>query len=341
MKEQLSWANHLRAFAAISVIVLHIAAPILYQYGKVSTNIWWFGNVVDGTVRYCVPIFLMLSGTLILSNPIEIKSFFVKRVSKIIGPFIFWSLIYLIFNLSLKFFQGEKLFAWDKLRFILSSIKNGAACHFWFIYMLLGLYLIFPIISRWITNCSQNEIRFYLIIWFATLFLGFPILKKYFPDFNLIYFSGYLGYPILGYYLSKVEAKVPKVIYWILFLVGSALTIFGSYYLTLKSGVFQENLYAYLTPNVAISSIGVFMLFKGISISNKVLNGISNSINNLSFGIYLVHILVLDSLAIFGIQWSFVNPVFGLVFTLLVCLILSYVIIFLLRKVPLLKNFIG
>ncbi|OWP82967.1 hypothetical protein BWK59_13040 [Flavobacterium davisii] len=69
--ENLSWITSLRVLATFSVIFLHSASAILYLYGTISAFDWWIGNIYDSIVRFCVPIFLMISGTLILSKDYE------------------------------------------------------------------------------------------------------------------------------------------------------------------------------------------------------------------------------------------------------------------------------
>ncbi|POR16914.1 hypothetical protein BWK58_15200, partial [Flavobacterium columnare] len=93
--ENLYWITSLRVLATFSVIFLHTSAEILYQYGKTSNANWWIGNIYDSSVRFCVPIFLMISGALILSKDYKnITEYLKKRVLRIIFPFLFWSIVY-------------------------------------------------------------------------------------------------------------------------------------------------------------------------------------------------------------------------------------------------------
>jgi len=70
---------------------------------------------------------------------------------------------------------------------------------------LLGLYLFFPIIGKWISKSNKHEIKYFLGIWLLTIFAHLPFVKKLMPNIEISYFSGYIGFPILGYYLSKIS----------------------------------------------------------------------------------------------------------------------------------------
>lgn len=78
MKDKLFWLDNIRAVSTIAVVILHVAAPILYKYGEITEENWNIGNFYDGMVRFCVPVFFMLSGALLLSKDYEL-SYFLKK----------------------------------------------------------------------------------------------------------------------------------------------------------------------------------------------------------------------------------------------------------------------
>lgn len=336
------WADNLRAIATIAVIFVHVSAPILYQYGNISNFKWWSGNVIDGISRFCVPIFLMLTGALLLPRKIEIKHFFKKRLTRILLPFLFWSVLYIIYSLLSKWLSGDNLSYRDICLYIFHKFKSGASFHLWYIYMIIGIYLILPIISKWILVSSKNEIWYYVVIWIVTMIVGFPFIKKIIPNVDLIYFTGYLGYPILGYLLS-FTSKNKKIISFafLLFLIGIMTTIFGTYLLSYSDGSFNKMFYSYLSPNVLLSSIGVFLLFRHLKIKNKLIINILQSISKYNYGIYLGHILVLKLLSEIGISWNFINPIVGIILTAVLCLSFTLFIVFLVSKIPFGKYFSG
>ena len=228
--ENLDWINSLRVLATFSVIVLHVAADILYQYGSISNSDWWTGNIFDSSVRFCVPIFLMISGTLIFSKTYESTGEYLrKRVLRILFPFLFWSIIYIAVGLLVKFNSGEYLSFKEALKYVFVKLRDGASFHLWYIYMIIGLYLFFPIICKWLQNSNKNGIKYFLGIWLLTVFIHLPFVKELIPNIDISNFSGYIGFPVLGYYLNKISLNFDKkkVIYVLLVLTGILITTFG------------------------------------------------------------------------------------------------------------------
>ncbi|WP_309642374.1 acyltransferase family protein [Flavobacterium sp.] len=329
------WADHLRAFATFSVILIHVAAPGIYQYGKVSNYDWCVSNVFDGFSRFCVPIFLMLTGALLLPKADRLTDFLKKRFSRILFPFLFWSCIYILYDLISIGYRGENWNVSEKSSFVLKQFQYGASYHLWYVYLLIGIYLFLPIISQWIRNSTQNEIAYYILLWLVVIALNLPLINKFKPNVNLTYFSGFLGYPILGYWLNiKFTNRKIKWAALALFLIGIAITISGTYWMTANKNHFFSGFYSYLSPNVILTSIGVFLIFKHSSFSNKWIAILSTSISKYSYGIYLSHVFVLMVLSKLGISGLFINPILGIPLTTVLCLMISLLITYSINKIP-------
>lgn len=329
------WADDLRAFATISVILVHVSAPLLFEYGTISNLDWWTGNIVDSTFRFCVPIFLMLTGALILPKTYKLGDFFKKRISRILLPFIFWSFIYILYNLILKWQNGDHLNAVELSKYIFTQLQNGASFHLWYVYMIIGIYLFIPIISKWIVNSTKNEITYFIVIWAIVILINLPFLVRFKPNINLSYFSGFLGYPILGYLLTiKFTGKKIKWLSLLLFLIGTLITIFGTYLLTKNNGKFNGGFYSFLSPNIIIASIGVFLFFRDSNFKYVWIRNLTEFISKYSYGIYLAHIFVLILLSNFGITRSFINPIIGIPLTTILCLTISTIITYTINKIP-------
>jgi surface polysaccharide O-acyltransferase-like enzyme len=332
IKNKVFWADDLRAFATIAVILLHVSAPVVFRYGVVSNRDWWIANVIDSSVRFCVPVFLMLTGALILPRTYELADFLKKRMSRIVLPFVFWSLIYILYNLTTKRL-GANLDAFGLSKYILTQFKNGASYHLWYIYMICGIYLFIPVISKWIVNSTKNEISYYIIIWFIVILINLPFLIGIKPKLDLSYFSGFLGYPILGCLLSiKFTDKKIKFVSLLLFLAGISITVIGTYLVTNHNGRFYGGFYSFLSPNVIITSIGLFLFLKHSDFKNEAFTNLRKFISKYSYGIYLSHVFVLTLLSKIGISWAFINPLVGIPVTSVLCLIISSGITYLINR---------
>ncbi|WP_113652334.1 acyltransferase [Pedobacter namyangjuensis] len=337
-KNDTAWLDNLRVVATIAVVLLHVVAPLALKFGKISNADWWIANSIDSLVRFCVPVFVMLTGALLLPRVHTLESYLKKRVARIILPFLFWSIIYILhfltrlpsnFEFSL---QTVSKIAGNKL-------LTGASYHLWYIYMIIGIYLILPIIGTWVKKASEKEIIYFLGLWLLSVIVSNSSIKDYIPDFNLKYFSGFIGYLVLGYYLSlrTLNVKIATA----MFCFGIIVCAFGTYYLSIQKGSLSVELYQYFSLPVIISSIGIFSLFKNLELKKSYLVRIRNLINKNSFGVYFIHILVLFYLNKFGLNIADFGFVIGIPLLTFLCFSISLVIIFLLKKIPFLCVLVG
>ena len=338
-KENLLWIESLRVLATLGVIFVHVAAGALRQSGNVTDFVWWVGNIYDSSVRFCVPIFLMISGALILSKTYESTGEYLKkRVVRILFPLLFWSLVYIIRDIYLRFPRGEFTTTMDFVRFALLRLKNGASFHFWYMYMVIGLYLFFPIIGKWLSKSNKHEIKYFIGIWLFTVFAQLPFIKDFVPNIELAYFSGYLGLPILGYYLSREtisDSFKNRVTLILLTLTGLLITIFGTFLVTKHTGVFYEGFYEFLSPNVILVSAGLFLLFKNYTKFGPRASSVILFFSKYSYGIYLGHIFLLRGvMRTLGFTHSLINPVVGIFITTILCFIATALMVWAVNKLP-------
>ncbi|TKB96562.1 acyltransferase [Pedobacter cryotolerans] len=340
--EDTSWLNSLRVIATISVILLHVTAPLLYKFTKFSGVNWLTANFFDSLVRFCVPIFVMITGALLLPKNFKLNDYLKKRVAKIIYPFLFWITVYSL-HILLLLKDGFDLPFVKMLTISESANGNKTTYHFWYIYMIIIIYLLIPIVGRWIKNAKHKEIIYFLILWFVAITLTHPLLAKYIPYFNLKYFGGFIGYAVLGYYLSIRNFNHVKHIQLksiLIFALGVAITFMGTYLLSVNSSRMRIDLYTYFSPNVILAAIGLFIWFKHTKLSNPTLKNVFKFINKQSFGIYFIHILVLYWLNKFGVNGAVFGPAIGILLTTLLCLAISSLFIFCLQKIGL-KKIVG
>ena len=335
-KEKKYWISNLRVTATIGVILLHVSSAITGQFGLINTADWWIGNIYESFVRFCVPVFVMLTGALLLPQEISISLFLRKRLKRVIIPFLFWSIIYVIAYTLIDYFNGEKITFTYFTNKLINGLLNGSAFHLWYVYMLIGLYLVIPILSKWIRNCTEKEIGYFLSVWFiSTMILSkFESLRNITP----IYYTGYIGYLVLGYYLStKSFSDIfnVKKVSSSLFFLGVVITIAGTYLFSAKQGFFSHSFYDYLTPNVLLASSGLFLLFRHKKEGkNNILNKVISVIDKYSYGIFLTHILTLSSLSLLGISATFISPILAIPIRTFLCLAISLLLVYIVNKIP-------
>jgi surface polysaccharide O-acyltransferase-like enzyme len=331
------WYDNLRVIATIGVIGIHVSSDYQPTSGTISEYSFWIGNIFDSLSRFSVPVFVMLSGALLLAKEYPIGVFLKKRLMRLVIPFLFWSCIYIAKSLWDMHDEGALLTPYTIAREIFVQFRDGSSLHFWYIYMIVGVYLFIPIIGKWVRNSTEKEQLYFLGIWAFTIIFGQPILEKLKPDIELSYFSGFLGYLVLGYYLNNKTIKSRKqqnrLALSFLF-AGLLSTIVGTYLILQFKHEYASTFYECLSPNILLYSMGMFLLLKDKDIRFKPLVQVRNFICRYSYGIFLVHVLIFFQLGDYGINWQLINPIFGIPVTIVVCLIISSAIIFVVNKLP-------
>lgn len=337
------WINNLKVISLFAVIVLHTASPLLMDFKKADLNNWLVADFYNALVRFAVPVFVMISGALLLHLEYELGDFLKRRLTRVIWPFLFWSLIYIgysWYNEDIAFSSD----AWANTRIILHQLKYGAYYHLWYVYMLIGLYLLIPVIGKFVRNATEKEILYFLLVWFVVMVFSQPYLSRYEPLIDVHYFAGYVGYLVLGHYLAFKELpqnglKTPLIIYFFLCLAGIT---FGTYLLSANNKDLSTLMYEPLGPFIVLFSSGIFLLarvtvFKLPESLIKV-RGLAGA---LSLGIYLCHALFLTLLDGEGVNYKLCNPIFSIPITALVCFLLSFLLIFIISKIPLIGKYIA
>lgn len=344
MKEtgsKLQWANNLRAAATIGVIMLHTASTISEQFPDISRKTFFYTTLADSSVRWCVPVFVMISGSFALPNYNgDLKGFFKKIFYRILLPFIFWSIVYLLyFNWRELFYSGKDFiqlaaFAGDKF-------LVGTASHLWYVYLILSLYLLFPFLSKWIAYASSGEIKLFLYLWALFLFLA-PLLEDKNISFEYSYFTGFIGYILWGYYFFNRNKKANLWIIGLLFLSAYVFTVIVTFNLSVKDGNLNESFMDDLMPNVVLMAFCVYLFFQNRKILQLPLwRYLIDAICKNSYGIYLAHLLVLNLFLDAGIPYNFIHPLISIPVITLACFGVSFSIIYLMKKIRLLKLVAG
>ena len=331
------WADSMRAFATLAVIVLHVSVAVEAGFGTIPMKDWLASNIYDSMVRWCVPIFVMLTGSFALNNyDGRFKSFLIKTFKRIILPFLFWSVLYLIY------YNGGNLTdhntdLTEKFKMVAGKLATGTAVHLWFVYMIIGMYLLIPVLNRWVRENNKAEQLFFLGLWVFFLFAQ-PLWDKYDISFDSSYFTGFIGYLVLGNFLYKTERKSNSLILLLIFIGTVFYTVVRTYYLSLAGGEMNEKHMDNFMPNIVLSCICIYLLFKNSPLKFPgFLRSTVQTISRYSYGIYLVHILVLDLFLKYANMLTVIQPVYSIPLLSITCLGISFGVIWVLDKIPFLR----
>jgi surface polysaccharide O-acyltransferase-like enzyme len=333
----LDWINSLRLIALFAVIVLHVAAIPLGQYGHVPLNTWLTADFYNALVRFAVPLFVMITGTLLLHREYELGDFLKKRLSRVVVPFLFWSLVYVgysWYNEELPF-DGD---AWTNTKTVLHQLKYGSSYHLWYVYMLIGLYFFIPIISKFVRNASKREIEYFLVMWLIAMVISQPLISRFNPQVDLHNFAGYAGYLVLGHYLTfNFDRKKNIILLMVmLFLVILGIVFWGTYLLYKYNTGLITLLYEPLGPAIVLLASSVFLIgrFSKMQLPAFIKQA-KDFACKFNFGIYLSHALVLYFLDdLFGISFKLCTPLVSIPVTASICFSLSLLLVWLLSKLP-------
>lgn len=318
----IGWVDLLRVVACFLVVLAHCCDPFVGRFDPSDAG-FLAGVFTGSAVRASVPLFVMITGMLLLPVKTGAAEFYKKRLGRIVWPLVFWSLaLPLMYFVYTNFIAGSTSLNADDFTLGATLSKmytfvfnfNYDTTPLWYLYMLGGLYLAMPIVSGWLREAPAKEIRTVLYIWGATLFI--PYIRMFAPmigyggnygnmgllgvcDWNEIgtfhYVSGFMGYMILAHYLVRYPLKwsmrrtlavcVP------MFVVGYLMTAFG--FLAMQR-YFPAD-YAYLEIVWYFTGINVFMMTFAIFVlvqkSDVRPPAWLSRLSALTFGIYLCHFI--------------------------------------------------
>lgn len=345
IKDRLVYIDILRILSIFSVIVIHSATSIYTKFNSVSIDWWIIGDFYASSSRWAVPIMVMIGGTLLLDKDYTIKTFFKKRFNRVLIPFLFWGIIYTIWIYWNKIIASKPL-PWFAI--IKSFITGPVYYHLWFVYMIFGIYLVTPILRVYVKNADLDNIKYFLIIWFISngIIAYTDKIANIKISVETYFFTGYVGYFLLGYYLNKIRLNKKQIGYiYIIGLIGLMITVIGTTMLSIDKGNYVRTFNRYLGPSMIMVSIGIFVFIKNIKwdilLNNERLNKIIIDASAVSFGVYLIHALILDILRSLNLDVTLFNPILSIPLMAIGVAIISYTTIKLMKKLPIIGRVVA
>ncbi len=308
-KQRLFWPDFIRAIAIAGVVMIHTTSPLINRYGQTASADWWTALLVGTLARVTVLLFFLLTGALYLGRVLEPLRFLKSRAVKILTPFFFWSLVY-----DYRHLRPLTLPAiWQSLLRILQENSSG---HLWFFYTLIGLYCFLPILQTFVRAAEERDIRYYLWLWFIVtgLFPLLDLLTEIYPGFDLRMVTGFSGYLLLGYWLTRFGTeKHVRQRAEALYAGGFILTLAAIWSMSRSDGQINAWAFGYLKPHIILMTGAAFHLLRDFALRHE--NGLQRRFGRLiavlsrtSFGIYLVHFVFIRLLGKFGISPLTLGP---------------------------------
>ena len=353
----------IRTTAIILVILLHAsieATPNIDIMSPQGVQLWVASNVYASLAWSAVPLFVMLTGFLLL-QPSKVneplKLFFKKRFYRIGLPLIFWGAAYFAWRY---FVNAETLTS----NSILQGVFAGPYYQFWYLYLLIGLYLLTPLLRVIVAYANWNIIKYFLLVWFVgtaivPLFGLYEGITPQITWFRVSVFTltGLVGYYILGAYVTKV--KIRSSLLYLILALSLIWTILGTYFLVGTLGErYSQFFHDASSASVILTSVAFFLILSTFrrpkiqlqdasdaSIQVTHTNRILQLVSQNTLPIYLFHVMVLETLQKgylgFKISVTTINPVIEIPLITVVTLLICLAVIVPLKKIPCVNKFLG
>lgn len=339
-----TWLDATRVLACLAVVMLHVSAACWKTAYYSDAQGWVALNFYDSAVRWAVPVFVMVSGSLFLCGNKSLREIVRKNVVRIIVAFYCWSLVYALPGLvrsgDVGVFLTEFLFGHH---------------HMWFLPMIAGLYLLVPFL-RLIAKDSRLA-TYYLLLAFVFAFAlpqASSLVSLWSEDTGRLlqrvakmpqfYFAlGYSSFFVLGYRLRVMGRRVSNPALIAAGIVGLMSTFLGTGFLSAKSGAPTQVLYENFSITVLMEAVPVFLLLKNCvgtrSLGHRAGDAL-RALSELSFGVYLVHPTIISALGKIHLDTLAFFPVVSVPVITLIVATVSFGISAVLKRVPVLGRFI-
>ncbi len=341
-KSRKVYLDLLKIISSFAVIAMHLCC--VKEGSKIN---WAIFKIFNTLGNFAVPIFVMVSGALLLNKnkKITCKDIYLKYIPRVIISLCFVNfLIYIINSILDCNFSVHYLFM-----SVINVFINNVPVPYWYIYMLIGLYIITPILKSWINKTDEKIIEYYLLIFIAYRIIIYTLLNipnleimskfvSVYNSFQLPLITGYCGYYVLGYYLdNKVFKKVNNKWLWAILVIFTIITCALELHFSSLNELSNGSSIAsdVFSINIFIISTLLFLCCKNsfTKDSNKFIFNISSK----TYGIYLYHVLGLQLLSRFNVGRE--NAFMYVIGCATSIFIFSYICTYLTQKIPIIGKY--
>lgn len=292
------WLDLARVLAIVAVVAIHAVAPTVGSDTQLGSPAWWAADLIDAGLRWCVPVFVMVSGVLLLAPgaPEAAKPFWARRLRRVGVPLLVWTVVYLAFRV---WFFHAPLAPADAAR----DVASGSPfLHLYFLFVILGLYVLTPYLRVLLRGASHRTAA-----GLATVCLGLgaadqvlsTLLGSGEPN-AATRFLPFVGWFVAGRVLADVSLTPRRVRLAGVALVGAwVVTALGTAGVSALTGHPSAGyLYGFFSPPVLVMSVAAFVLVRAAGTASWLVDSprrvaVTVRLAAWSFGVYLVHAAVL------------------------------------------------
>lgn len=345
--ERKNYIDFLKVLACFCVVLLHVSGS---KWGDIDVHSGWWQilNTFNASMCWTIPLFVMAIGAIFLS-PGKITSYstvFKKYIFKIVVAILLFGILIFLTKFVPQFIES------GNTDILYQAQRLWESCnwyHLWYLYMIIGMYLIIPVMQQVTQHISRRQLEIFMLILFVLCHV-YPFCRGFIPVLGTFYYhsisfpivSDYLLYLLLGYYFDQyvLTQKANRLIYF-LGIIGWLSTIAGTSIISWCNNEAYRILLGYNTPNVFLMSIAIFVWFRNnyqnltlITQNQKTVF----SLSKLTLAIYGVHDIFIILLGKFGVTVISHNPIFMIPFIYVVVLVAAICLAWLLCQIPVFKK---
>jgi surface polysaccharide O-acyltransferase-like enzyme len=325
----------IRVSACLAVVLLHLSATIVMQPDQPGTVSWHMANLIDSATRWCVPVFVMLSGALLLdakkcASPHE---FWTRRMNRLLPALVFWSAVYLAWR---AYFWNQPL----SFNTIAQDLVAGRPyIHLYFLFLIAGLYLVTPFLATAVISLSSKQLGQVIVI-MAALALGANAVD-FLATSAFTLFVPYIAYYFAGLYCVRVLADRPAPYGMLLASAIITTTVLTALLVSAKGLDDRWSFYFYenFSPTVMVMAVTVFMVLLRASISPTI-QSLAQRLAPWTLGMYVAHPIIVELLRYgYHTTWpAMFRPLYYIPVTFVATIALTFAAVSLMQKVPLLRR---
>ncbi len=317
MKIRLLKYDVIRIVASLMIVMIHVSAFVLTLCPDSGSIAYMIGNFFNGLSRAGTPLFLMLSGALLMdeNKPFNTREFYKKSFRDICFLLIFWLVVYACFyTFIIPLIQGNTIDL-HRSKLYLFVLPGGHYKHLWYMYMLIGTYISVPVLRLFVKKDNKKYILGIIILSLIVQFFVQTVkvlardksfmLSDYIDLFHIEYAKGYLFYILVGWYLSQI--KLEKRTEIILISVGMISMLFIIVGVQLFAGeipLIRDYISEMNTLPAALYGIGLFTLIQFLCRNYETKSVLIQKVSDSAFGVYVIHIVFLELLTLIIIPYS-------------------------------------
>lgn len=366
MKNREAYLDQLRALAIFAVVCCHISADVIILNPEVVMHSkTFFATLLFNSGRFIgVPIFVMLSGALLINKKYSLSVFVKKRFNRVFVPFIFWVIVYIVFSVVVQ----EATFKPKLVYNVFFAVRGATAgTILWFIWMLIFVYIGIFIINKILEYAKSKSYERACINLLVIASLIFYVIynSMNFKFETILYYCSFIPYAVFGYYLThtdftnslsnfKVNPKRIVIITFILAVLSYLYFVSTIFFKSVASNKFVSG--SYFDFIVLILSFSIILFFRYLPksegavskrinafLTSKNISKAILSISLCSYGIYFIHILILVFLEkkfLNQIGW-YNHPLFWVPILVVGIFLASWFIIWVMSKIPYINRISG